>query len=79
MSGQEEEPGKEWREVRQALMMSSVGFLLVIAVGLGVGAGMWVDRQLGSKPWGLVVGFVFGAVAGFVEIFRLTRRFSKGD
>jgi len=79
MSGQKEEPGKEWREAWQALMMSSVGFLLVMAVGLGAGAGMWVDRQCGSEPWGLVVGFVLGAIAGFVEVFRMARRFSKGD
>jgi F0F1-type ATP synthase assembly protein I len=40
----------------------------VFAIPIAMGIGWWVDRKLGSEPWGLLVGLGFG-FATF--IFRL--------
>jgi ATP synthase protein I len=38
------------------------------------GVGWLLDRWLGTKPWLLVAGIVFGAIAGFYQFVRLTSR-----
>jgi F0F1-type ATP synthase assembly protein I len=39
--------------------------------------GYWVDKQLGTLPVFLIVGFLVGAGAGTVAIARLIDRFLK--
>jgi F0F1-type ATP synthase assembly protein I len=36
-------------------------------LGLGL-VGWWVDRQLGSEPWLLIVGIVLGAAGGMYSL-----------
>jgi len=50
---------------------SSLGIELIISVLIGAGAGYLLDRWLGTKPWLMVVGFAFGAIAGFRDAYRL--------
>jgi len=76
MSEDEEDQRKQWRD---ALSMSSLGFLLVISVGLGVGIGLYLDRWLGTSPWFLVGFFLLGSIGAFVKIFQEVNRISKDD
>jgi F0F1-type ATP synthase assembly protein I len=39
-----------------------------VLVGLGVG--YWLDGQLGTPPWFLLGGGIFGVVAALVYFFR---------
>ena len=48
-----------------------IGSDLVAALIVGVGIGVLLDYWLGTKPWMLVLFFLLGAAAGFVNIFRL--------
>ncbi len=48
-----------------------IGTDLVAALVVGVGIGVLLDYWLGTKPWMLVLFFVLGAAAGFLNIFRL--------
>jgi len=50
-----------------------IGTDLVAALIVGVGIGVLLDYWLGTKPWMLVLFFLLGAAAGFVNIFRLVR------
>jgi F0F1-type ATP synthase assembly protein I len=44
----------------------ALGTTLAVDVGLGVGAGYWLDRQYGTTPLFLLGGGVLGmALAGF--------------
>ena len=52
-----------------------VGLDFVAPVAVGVGLGYGVDALLDSRPWGLVVLFVLGSAAGFLNVYRATRRF----
>lgn len=49
----------------------SLGIELVISVLIGAGAGYLLDNWLSTKPWLMVVGFIFGAAAGFRDAYRL--------
>lgn len=50
-----------------------VGTDLVAGVLIGVGLGYGVDLWFGTKPWGLIVCFVMGAAAGFLNVYRFLR------
>ena len=46
------------------IFFGSVGFMLI----LGWGA----DLLLGTSPWGLVGGVIFGSLIGFIQFFRIS-------
>jgi F0F1-type ATP synthase assembly protein I len=54
--------------------LSSIGFALVIATVIGLVAGYWLDRWLGTAPWLMLIGLGFGIAAGFVNLFRSVNR-----
>lgn len=57
-----------------ALSASSVGLELGISVVLGVLFGVWLDGQLGTAPWMMLLFMVLGLVAGFRGALRAMRR-----
>ena len=50
---------------------------LVAALVIGVGIGLLVDNYLGTKPIGLIIFFILGAFAGFLNVYRVMRRIEK--
>ena len=50
---------------------------IIAALVVGVGIGLIVDKYLGTKPFGLIIFFVFGAFAGFLNVYRVMRRIEK--
>jgi len=56
-------------------LFSEIGILLLVTTLIGVAAGYWADKQLGTLPVFLVIGFFAGAGAGAVGIYRLINRF----
>ena len=50
---------------------------LIAALVVGVGIGLIVDNYLGSKPFGLIIFFILGSFAGFLNIYRVMRRIEK--
>ena len=50
---------------------------LVVALVVGVGIGLLVDNYLGTKPFGLIIFFILGAFAGFLNVYRVMRRIEK--
>ncbi len=51
-----------------------MGWTIAISVTLGAGLGYWLDKQLDTSPWLLIVGSILGIVGGFVELIRLTKK-----
>ena len=56
------------------LSASSVGLELGISVILGVLFGYWLDRQLGTEPWMMLLFLVLGFVAGLRGVMRAVQR-----
>ena len=50
---------------------------IIAALVVGVGIGIIVDKYLGTKPFGLIIFFIFGALAGFLNVYRVMRRIEK--
>jgi ATP synthase protein I len=65
---------KRTRGFYNALSASSVGLELGVAVILALLGGMWLDSQLGTEPWFMLVGLVIGLIAGFRNVLRAVDR-----
>ena len=54
-------------------MAMRLGTELVVATMIGAGAGYWLDGYFGTEPWLLIIFLVFGAVAGFRNVYRIVQ------
>ena len=50
---------------------------IIASLIVGVGIGLIVDNYLGTKPFGLIIFFILGAFAGFLNIYRVMRHIEK--
>ena len=50
---------------------------IVAALIVGVGIGLLVDNYFHTKPFGLIIFFILGAFAGFLNVYRVMRRIEK--
>ena len=50
---------------------------IVAALVVGVGIGIIVDNYFNTQPFGLIIFFILGAFAGFLNIYRVIRRIEK--
>jgi F0F1-type ATP synthase assembly protein I len=62
--------------MRELGALSTVGFSFVLAIVIGFGAGVLLDRWLGTN-WLWIVFFVFGLVAGILNVYRTAGKFLK--
>ena len=50
---------------------------IVAALVVGVIIGVIVDNYFNSQPFGLIIFFILGALAGFLNVYRVMRRIEK--
>ena len=50
---------------------------IVAALVVGVFIGVIVDNYFNTKPFGLIIFFILGALAGFLNVYRVMRRIVK--
>lgn len=62
----------------KAERLMQIAFVLPIAVVVGWAIGAGLDKWL-HQHWIYLVGVVLGAVAGFIEVFRLVQQNEKDD
>ena len=62
---------KERREARQLFQASAIGWMFPIAIGLGALWGWGMDKLFGTFPWLTAIFAALGAVAAFVQLFRI--------
>lgn len=79
--GDQEERRGSLRALTQFGELLSLGFSLALSIVIGVAVGHYlVDGWLGTAPWGLIVFTLFGIVAGFLNLYRITRKYiDKGE
>lgn len=65
------------RTIKAIGALSTVGISFVLAIVLGVAAGYYLDRWLGTSPWLFLLGFLLGLVAGVLNVVRTSRKFLK--
>lgn len=47
-----------------------MGLMFPSCIAVGTGMGYFADRWIHTDPWGKIVGFLFGAFAGFFNFYR---------
>ena len=57
--------------------LSTVGISFVLAIVIGAWAGWALDRWLGTSPWMFFLFFVFGLIAGIINVYRTAGKFLK--
>ena len=50
--------------------LASVGISFVLAIVMGAGIGLAVDRWLHTTPWAFLVFFGIGVAAGILNVYR---------
>jgi ATP synthase protein I len=74
---EEEGLGSAARAQRSAAPYLAAMWRMVAALLLGAGAGLLLDRKLGSGPWGLVGGLGLGLGLGFWSLLRSLSQLGK--
>lgn len=59
---------------RQSGMAMSAGIVFFGSVVFMLFLGWIADVLLGTSPWGIVVGIVFGSIIGFIQFFRTSSK-----
>ncbi len=64
-------PFGEW------MRYAGIGIEMLVSVLIGTFGGYGLDRLFHTKPWLMIVGFIFGSAAGFRSLFRLLEQENK--
>lgn len=67
------------RDTVRSLKLSSVGLELALSVLIGLFAGRWLDRKLGSDPWLMIVGICLGFAAGLRSLMKMMDKAAKAS
>ena len=57
--------------------LSAIGLTLVLAIVIGTFAGKWLGSKFGNQQLGLIIGFLFGTVAGFIQMYKSISRWNR--
>lgn len=71
---QNQDPEDRYSAARSAAAGVLVPGMLFGCVVVGVLLGYFLDKWLGSSPWGLIGGLVLGSVAGVREMLKLLKK-----
>ncbi|MFZ2490175.1 MAG: AtpZ/AtpI family protein [Thermoanaerobaculia bacterium] len=64
--------GNKRQEYKQLLEASAIGWMFPLAIGIGFGIGYGLDKLFGSWPWLTAIFSIFGIVAAFLNLFRMS-------
>ncbi len=53
------------------------GVEVAVGIALGCVVGTFVDKKLGSKPWGLLVGLLLGCAGGMYLLIKEAMKMNK--
>jgi ATP synthase protein I len=70
---------KQLRRARLWLDVSIVGIQFPVSIAIGYFFGHWLDKQFGTDPWLTITFALFGIVAGFVNLFRITAQAARAE
>jgi ATP synthase protein I len=68
--------GQGGKDMSRGLKISAE---LIAGIVVGAFLGWASDKWLGTKPWGLIVGFLLGTCAGFMNVYRAVQNAERGN
>jgi ATP synthase protein I len=63
----------------QTAQLVNLGTMLFACVAIGLAAGYFADRWLGTGPWLLLIGLALGIAAAGVNFYRTIRTLNEQD
>lgn len=66
-------------DLRAGAQYMGLGLQFAGAIILFLYVGQWVDRRLGTDPWGLYIGVFTGFGAGFLSLYRTLTEAERRD
>ncbi len=69
-SGGKRPENEDARQARSFGKYAGIGLQFAASIVAFLYAGQWVDRRLGSDPWGVIIGVFAGAGAAFYSMYR---------
>lgn len=70
---------KSGRDLRSFSLLAVVPALLIAGPAVGFFIGQWADKKLGTDPYLLIVGLIFGFAAAGREIYKLVKKAESFD
>jgi ATP synthase protein I len=66
--------------IRYLGVASTVGINMVASTFVGFAVGHWVlDRIFDTQPWFTIIFMLIGIAAGFIHLFKITKRAGEFD
>ena len=56
-------------------LLSTVGLMFPVSITVSAAAGYYLDHWLGTCPWLSFVFLCLGIAAGFINLFRVLKKF----
>ena len=69
----------KFKDYKNVAPLISMGWILPCSIGVGVLIGYYIDKLFHSGPIGLIIFFVLGTIAGFVNLYRTYINSTKKD
>jgi len=61
----------------QTAQLVNLGTMLFACVAVGLAAGYFADRWIGTSPWLLLIGLALGIVAAGVNLYRTIKTLNE--
>lgn len=72
--------GAKFKALTKLGELLTLGFTFALSIVIGVLTGHYVvDRMLGTAPWGVIVFTLFGVAAGFINLYRTSKKYIDRD
>lgn len=70
---------KKDEDKKKLAAYSSVGLMFPASIGVGAAMGYLLDKWLNTAPYLLVIFTLYGAAAGFWNLYKVTKRMSNSN
>ena len=65
------------REKRKWAKYSTLGLMFPVSIAVGLAIGYFLDKLLNTSPYLLIIFTIYGVVAGFVNLIKVTKQNGK--
>ena len=57
--------------IKAAGLLSYLGIVMIVSIGIGYFLGSTLDRYLQTGPWLMILGLIIGVGAGFYGVYQI--------
>ena len=68
-----------WKYAKYANFAMSFGVTMALSLFLGYYGGSWLDKKLGTEPFGLVIGLMAGVGLAFYSMLKELKALERMD